>query len=68
MYYVEWYIYILYNIIYNIIYIYIYIEQDKNSMMSWSTNFIITIITIKIFDDPVAFLCGTMLTDKTTTN
>ena len=38
-------------------------------MMSWSTNFIITIITTKIFDDPVAFLCGTMLTmltDNTT--
>ena len=30
----------------NQLYIYIYIEkQDKNSMMSWSTNFIITFIT-----------------------
>ena len=32
-------------------YIYIHIcikKQDKNSMMSWSTNFIITIITIYI--------------------
>ena len=26
-------------------YIYIYIKEDKNSMMSWSTNFIITILT-----------------------
>ena len=25
-------------------------------MMSWPTNFIITIITTKIFDDPLAFL------------
>ena len=38
-----------------------YKKKDKNSMMSWSTNIIITIITTKIFDDPVAFLSDTML-------
>ena len=36
-------------------------------MMSWSTNFVIAIEITKILDDPVAFLSGTMLNDKTTT-
>ena len=33
-------------------------KQHENSMMSWSANFISTIITTKIFGDPVAFLSG----------
>ena len=32
------------NIYYVYIYTYMYIKQDENSMVSWSTNFIITII------------------------
>ena len=43
-----------------------YEKEDENAMMSWSTNFISAIITAKIFGDTVAFLGGTVLTDKTT--
>ena len=49
-----------------IIYTYIYIEQDENSIMSWSKNvFNYYYNTTKIFHDPVAFFSGTMLIDKT---
>ena len=37
-----------------------YKNQDKNSMMSSSTNYIITILPKNFYDDPVAFLSGTV--------
>ena len=51
------------------IYMYIYIKQDENSMMSWSTNFYYyNYNTTQILGNPVTFLSGTMLADKTMIN
>ena len=45
--------------------LHIYIEQDKNSMMSWSTNFIIAIKTQPIFSTTLSpssvVQCGTIV-------
>ena len=44
-------------------------KQDENSVLSWSTNFFnYNYDTTNIFGNPVAFLGGTMLTDKTKIN
>ena len=61
----------LYNtavVLYIYIYIYIYRARKKFNDVLFNKFYYYNYITTKIFDEPVAFLCGTMLTDKTTTN